>query len=351
MNIEFVLELLKNKIEQVYPLPTEYAVSKGNQNGFEIMICDKLTELVEAYPEISYYAHMGHHFPDVDIIIANKIYGIELKSRNNGAWTTNGNSVFESISNDNYEEIFILFGTQKNQRFEVKYKYYWQATEDIAVTHSPRFKVNMNGTNSVFDSKAQYDDFRMKSDEEKSVFLQTYLSEKSQGVKWFSAKIEERVEPLLLKQISESKKKQILAEMFVLFPQDLLHPTKKNDYTNAAKYLISTYYTYSPSLRDEFTSGGKVNFPGLNAPIPRKYETFVNHRDEIENFCNNATVEQAEFIYSVWEKNITGLNIIKQNLHQDYLLILDSIGMYCATTLKNDGTELMLSELISTYEV
>lgn len=247
------------------------------------------------------------------------------------------------------KKYLFFFGTQIDGMFHVKYKPYWQATEDIAVTHSPRFKVNMNADTSVFESKEKYDQFRNQTEEKKNIFLQQYLSEKSQGVKWFSAKSENKIEPLLFKNLSIETRKRIIAEMFVLFPMDLLDPIKKNDYTNVAKYLISTYYTYSPSIRDQFTSGGQVAFDGLNHVVPQKYETFLRHKEEIKLFCKSASADQKEFIYKKWES--LNIKLKKDDTFTDYLLILDFIGMYKSSEIKKDGTEMKLSELFTTYKV
>src|SRR5699024_7304010 len=123
MNIEELLGVLKYKVEQIDPVPDEYLISKGSYNGFEKLIPKLLDELkLNSKFDFNYKNHYGHHFPDLDIILNNKIYGIELKSRNNGTFETNGNSVFESISDDKYEEIYIFFGSHNKRESNPKLK-------------------------------------------------------------------------------------------------------------------------------------------------------------------------------------------------------------------------------------
>ncbi|EGV9322438.1 hypothetical protein DYP23_06215, partial [Staphylococcus pseudintermedius] len=131
MNIEKVLNMIKEQIEGMSTLIPEYLKNNRNDNGFEELfpivannIANKLlpNDILEIEPRL------GHHFPDVDLILNGLKYGIELKSRSNGAWSTNGNSVLESITNDDYEEIYLFFGTKipDEQRLLVKFAPYWQ---------------------------------------------------------------------------------------------------------------------------------------------------------------------------------------------------------------------------------
>jgi len=344
LTINQILEQLKFKIESEYPLIDRYSVSNGNQNGFEILVCDKLTEIINSNDTLQFIAHMGHHFPDIDIIIDNKIYGLELKSRSNGSWTTNGNSVFESISNNNYEDIFILFGTQIENKFSVRYKYYWEVTEDILVTHSPRFKINMNAQVSVFESKESYNAFKIQSDESKGEFLQSYLSENSQGNKWYLSNKKKSL-PFLLKNLSPKKRKNLIAEIFVLFPYDLLIPSKNAQYDNTAIYLISTYYTCTPNLRDVFSAGGTIESRFLKGKIQRRYKVFSDHATEIKLFCNQCPADKKEFIYSQWAKDIPHVKLNNENLFDDYITILNSISLH-GEICRADDNAIHLSDFI-----
>lgn len=105
MNIYDVLELIKIKIENLNPVPTEYLISRGNANGFEDllpMIVDEVISELKDDIKLESVVHYGKNFPDMDLILNDVRYGVELESRNNGSWDVPGNSVFESVSEQNY---------------------------------------------------------------------------------------------------------------------------------------------------------------------------------------------------------------------------------------------------------
>ena len=113
-----------------------------------------------------------------------KKYGLELKSRKKSQWTTNGNSVFESITDEDYSEIYLLFGSLNNDEsaYQVQYKPYWEVTTGIAVTHSPRFKIDMRAeiTDSVFKDSDEYFKLREMTEPERIAFF-AGISKKKYG--------------------------------------------------------------------------------------------------------------------------------------------------------------------------
>jgi len=109
LNIDDVLELVKIKIEKLNPVPERYLVSRGNVNGFEELVPEIVDEIISETSgniNLESVVHYGKYFPDMDLILNGIRYGLELKSRNNGSWDVPGNSVFERVSDQNYEEIF-----------------------------------------------------------------------------------------------------------------------------------------------------------------------------------------------------------------------------------------------------
>ena len=324
MNIEEILELLKNEIETINPVPKEYLVSSGNDNGFE-----KLVSLIAKKVELELNGifesvlHYGHHFPDMDIIINNKRYGLELKSRNNGTWDTNGNSVFESISDETYEEIFLLFGSKipKEDRFAVKYSPYWMVTSAISVTHSPRFKINMNTTESVFNSAIEYHQLREKTEIEKVIFLQNYLKQTTNGAKWFIPQDSESISPISLNSLATKKQNHIKAEIIVLYPQDLMR-NGRADYSRSHEFLITNYFYYSSSFRDFFSAGGKWLY--RDASFPRAIGVLHSLHEEIRYVLNNANDSFVKLAYHSWEE--LGLVLSFNNFQKDYFAVINYIG-------------------------
>jgi hypothetical protein len=103
-------------------------------------------------------------FPD---IIAEKYYGVEVKSTKQNHWTSTGSSIVESTRNQYVDNIYMLFGKLGGTPPEFKCKPYQDCLYDIAVTHSPRYLINMElEKNETIFSKmgTTYDDLRTSPD-------------------------------------------------------------------------------------------------------------------------------------------------------------------------------------------
>ncbi|HGH0857308.1 TPA: hypothetical protein ACJHIK_002294, partial [Staphylococcus pseudintermedius] len=326
MNIEKVLNMIKEQIEGMSTLIPEYLKNNRNDNGFEELfpivannIANKLlpNDILEIEPRL------GHHFPDVDLILNGLKYGIELKSRSNGAWSTNGNSVLESITNDDYEEIYLFFGTKipDEQRLLVKFAPYWQTTKSIKVTHSPRFIIDISETQtSIFKKKEDYDRLRNLDEKGKVRFLQEYLKSNTDGTKWYITPDEPNL-PLNFSELSRKKRDELRAELFLLFPSDFLG-RNKGDYTRATLHLIKHHYVYSTSLRDKFSASGKFEHNGYR--FPRVYSSIKEISLEIVKIINEASEDFISLLYTTW-KNDGLISSESPDTLKDYRFVIDKI--------------------------
>ena len=82
----------------------------------------------------------GQKFPD---IIADKYYGVEVKSTNKDHWKSTGSSIVESTRDEYVENIYMLFGKLGGNPPQFKCRPYEDVLYDIAVTHSPRYLIDM----------------------------------------------------------------------------------------------------------------------------------------------------------------------------------------------------------------
>lgn len=330
MSIIQLLDTIKFEIEKLDPVPKKFLISKGSHNGFEKLV-PEILEYIQNNKSFNfeYIQHYGHHFPDIDIKMNNQLYGIELKSRNNGAFDTNGNSVLESISTEKYDEIYIVFGSHNkkdnNPKIKVKYAPYWQATSSIVVTHSPRFKINMSGQDSVFESAEQYMLLRNKPEEEKVEFLQDYLRNNIEGTKWFTAKKQSEIKPVHIKSLNKTIKDRITCELLIIYPQDILDTIAdekpKANYNRSTEYLITQYFYYSTSLRDLFSAGGKWEFNGF--PLPQVLKRFETYQEIFKEILLNANEDFKCIAYKSWKE----LNLeFEGDFKSDYFKVLDYLG-------------------------
>ena len=328
MNIFDVLNLFKSKIEALNPIDKKYLISRGNQNGFEDLV-PEIAEAIKieiANPNIfDYKVHLGHHFPDMDLIVNGECFGLELKSRNNGSWDTNGNSVFESITDEDYQDILLLFGSKEPRKDHllVRFDYYWKVTSAINVTHSPRFKINMDTTESVFKDAQEYHQLRDKTETEKVSFLQNYLKEHTTGTKWFVPQdsSSESIKPTSLNLLPQNIQNQVKAEVLVLFPQDLI-TSKKANYARAHEFIITNHFYFSSSFRDFFSAGGK--WERNNVEFPQSVGTFHSLSSEIRYILNNSNSEFQKLAYESW--NTLELPLNRTSFYDDYCKVVDLIG-------------------------
>lgn len=101
----------------------------------------------------------GHRFPD---IVAARYWGVEVKSTKRNRWTSTGNSVLETTRVGDVSHIYLLFG-KLHEPIGFRYRSYEQCLYAIAVTHSPRYLVDMDtpAGHSIFERMdMSYDDIR-----------------------------------------------------------------------------------------------------------------------------------------------------------------------------------------------
>lgn len=284
----------------------------------------------------------GHHFPDLDLHIGDKTYGIELKSRNNGSWITLGGSVIESISKDNYEEIYLLFASFNKKKgetsYKVRYQPYWQAADAIKVTHSPRFDLNLDSDKSVFSSNDDYKALRDMKDDDKLSFIRKILAENATGATWYTQP-NETVPPTLYTSLQKEQKEKLKTEVLVLFPQDLLHQPRAR-YDRITDYLLSQYFVVNTSTRDMFTAGGTIELKGVK--FPRIIDSYRKHRNQIENLLKTGNSDFIDLAYSSW--NIADNQ--RNDIRKDFITIINNCGIkYMLQNLESIHTD-KLSDLL-----
>lgn len=182
------------------------------------------------------------------------------------------------------------------------------------MTHSPRFIINMDSEQTIFTSLEEYNDFRQMSNDDKAKFAQKILKEKTNGVKWYVSPEVESVKVTNFSELSNERKDELLTELFVLFPTDILR--KRNNYSRCINYLIDQYYVYSKSLRDIFSAGGKIDKNGIL--VPQTIQTFLNYTNSIYFLLETANDEFKEVAYSCW-----GI-LPKKDFISDYKLIVNN---------------------------
>lgn len=199
-------------------------------------------------------------FPD---IIAAELFGVEVKATKKDDWISIGNSVLESSRVSSVEKIYIFFGKLGGLP-EIKFRTYEECLKGIAVTHYPRYQIDMNlvESESIFSKMGvTYDEIRNSKNPIKHIraYYKQQLQE-GDSLWWVGDDIDASSAPSpIIKNftaLDQEIKDAIKADIFILFPEILSTSSRKFEQVPA--YLASNYGVVSANLRDHFTAGGQV---------------------------------------------------------------------------------------------
>ena len=243
----------------------------------------------------------GQRFPD---IVADKYYGIEVKSTKEDHWTSTGSSIVETTRVEYVDDIYMLFGKLGGNIPEFKCRPYQEVLYDIAVTHSPRYLINMElDTNDTIFSKmgTTYDDFRTSPD---SISLvRRYYRERAQVKKrqempwWITSDNVENAHSFNIKlwnSLELCEKRELQTKCTILFPEALNPARSQTKYNNTTLWLCSYNQIVNPNIRDLYSAGGKithVNGKRLKHPVAQIFNIIVEYADEIKASLRHPTSE------------------------------------------------------------
>lgn len=248
----------------------------------------------------------GHSFPD---IMAGKYYGVEVKSTKEDKWTSVGSSIVESTRDQYVEDIYMMFGKLGGKVPEFKFRPYQDCLSNIAVTHSPRYMIDMEikekREETIFEKiHMSYDDFH-RADDKIEVVRDYYINQaREEGrreMPWWVGKrtidaIDNGDVPTirLFNQLSVCEKADLKAQMTILFPKVLL-----GDYDEAALWLCTHRYYLCLNVRDFFSAGGQydlLNGEKLPIPYPAVLKKLMDVMPQItKNLAVNDDLEYLEF--------------------------------------------------------
>lgn len=283
----------------------------------------------------------GHSFPD---IVAESYYGIEVKSTKANHWTSTGSSIVESTRDKLIDNVYMLFGKLGGDPPEFRCRPYSDVLSDIAVTHSPRYLINMQlkDGETIFDKmNTTYDEFRTTEDNIAKV-RSYYRGKVQKGQEmpwWISSDDIDRPIGFTLKMwnsIHEDEKKRLTAFCLILFPE-IWTPgaNARTKYSQAALWLCSYAQVLCPNVRDIFSAGGQIKYVNgkqLAVPIPQVFKTIAYHMTEIRGILDYPSRETIELIRDFNEEL---LNKNSGSLFMSWLQLLqEKVGNYIGMRLK-----------------
>lgn len=225
----------------------------------------------------------GAIFPD---IVANKYYGVEVKSTVKNHWSTTGNSILESSRVGSVERIYLMFG-KLAAPVEFRCRPYEECLSDVVVTHYPRYHVdmNLNEGETIFDKiEVPYDTFRLE-DRPVEKITRYYKSklEPGQSLWWMGTQEEPEAvsfTTMLWNKLSDKEKKHYKETALALYPQIF-----GGNYNQLALYLVS-FGVVPPSLRDIFSAGGRSDIKTCGSTytnMPAVFRRIYEHRSGVRD--------------------------------------------------------------------
>jgi hypothetical protein len=242
----------------------------------------------------------SHAFPD---IIAKRFFGLEVKVTKDNKWSSTGNSILETTRVEGVERIYMFFGKIAGG-MDIKYRRYQDCLYDIGVTHSPRYKIDMNlpEGKSIFDKMGiPYDNLRAVKNPISAIkdYYRKQLVD-GQELWWLDTEVEEKaVSPIIkpFRMLSASDQERFITETMILFPE--IFSRSQTKYERPAAYLITEHNAVSSSLRDIFTAGGQaaLTINGVGVLVPKIFFHLLRNAKAIRSELDKLSEEKLQYYW------------------------------------------------------
>ena len=280
----------------------------------------------------------GARFPD---IIAKGVYGVEVKSTKKNHWVSIGSSILESTRAQDIQRIYMTFG-KLAKPVQFKSRPYEQCLSGIAVTHSPRYKIDMTlgEEGNIFRKMGiSYDDFRNETDPIK-VFTSYYRKhlKKGQSLWWTAGAESDNVvgnKVAMWKTLSSEEKNHYIALAFAYFPE--IFSNRSDKYEKLSLWL-TTQGVVLPNVRDVFSAGGKatVVIDGHKHTLPAVYGRLLSNGSQLKNILKKC---DREILRQHWEYPV--------HIKDPLACWIQIVSQYIKDKVDTPTAKELVSELIS----
>ena len=322
---------------------------KAYGSAFEIEVCETLNKLSTGYSfHNKFIRASAHYFPDLYAkVVENNWFGVEVKTSQDN-WRCFGNSIFESLRIPNLDDrIYIFFGKFTTDTLECKWAKYEDCIDNINITHSPRYQINMDIKDttslSVFNKMSTtYFEF---SESSVSKRMELVRKLKRQGIGqdialWWlpdhEAPNKDDEAKLIIQLFSKlpiSKKEEIKNTAIALFPE-IFSKNGKKKYARLPTWLASQYGVVMGNIRDMFTAGGKweIDFKGKRFEIPKISLHLYAGVTQIKNIIKNTSLDELSV---KWQLDI---NEVPDNHNERVVFWINKVSFYLEQqeTMPND---------------
>lgn len=281
-------------------------ITSGNQ--FEKFVFEKIQIVSKGTIfENTLYQKKDREFPD---IVAKGYWGIEVKFTKEDKWESIGNSILESSRIDSVEKIYIFFGKCGGIP-NIKYRLYEECLSGIAVTHYPRYKIDMNLAlgESIFEKmNISYEQLRKENYPVKAIrkFYKSQLKENDSL--WWIDDEDSSSKSFQIQFFSNLEKKQkthLVIEGFILYPEVLA-----SKYAGLCAFWVSYYSVICPNMRDQYSASGqidglsKIYYKFLKQYSHEIYQLLQNIELALVADCWNMELPTRELMIKEWKRKI-----------------------------------------------
>lgn len=260
----------------------------------------------------------GHVFPD--ILLHETKYGVEIKSTQKDSWTSTGSSIVESTRDADTERVYMLFAKLGGTP-EFRCKPYQQCLSNIAVTHAPRYLIDMelDEKNNIFSlMKTNYDEFRQLNEADKISQVRQYYIEKAKAkgkyeMPWWMGGTT-NVNLSFYADLDIEEKREIETRALILF-ESLFNVSKdrQNKYKTFSLWLCTNYSLLCTNMRDLFTAGGSyhyINGQKLEHPYPHIVGDLLNSLPRIKKMLKDPDYMLMKSIEEFWDSKYDRNNLL-----------------------------------------
>lgn len=271
--------------------PAAIAACKSGED-FEVCVRDAAVAVLARKgirAEIQ-YEQGSHTFPDIVFVFENgDKYGIEVKSSTGTgkAWKINGNSVLGSTKED-VIDTYVMFGKTAMGHQAFRCKRYEECVVDVAVTHSPRYRIDMDlAPGTTFFDKSGLSYQQISSAEKPIELITDYFRSQGQHAWWLAESTPAAIR--MFSSLSVEEKKRLVGYCFAHFPE--VFSASSNKFSRCAMWLAAEHSIVSSSLRDNFSAGGKYVYLDFGK-IPRIFDTLDKCKQYVIDALNESTMEK-----------------------------------------------------------
>lgn len=281
-------------------------VQKMTGADFENVVYDSLIEAGFEKEEIS---HSTQKFPDFvleDLSDGDKI-GVEVKKTDAAKWEVIGGSIYESLKND-IEDTYVLMAKLGGDKPEVRLRKYEECIDDLKVTHSPRFYLNLDleeGADYLTRNDAK-DLLELSGDELNRKIRKLLRTQKST---WWS-----EGKTVAFSDLPQEEKGIYLNEGIALFPEVF-----RGDYRKFTPWLVYSCFVWCGNVRDIFSAGGNKYVEDMHIYVSAiMYRALQNAENIRQRIVEMTEDEQIKF-WGVSAENISEridkwLQLVEDNL-------------------------------------